>query len=126
MEQELIARATRIYARTCEQEGSVYQQPGNVESSFDAKTQTVYGQPRDAYQGTRPPAEAQPREHARLLSCRPSGRLVLVLIEHDGETRLLRVEHCDAPELAVLSATDRASVAAAVAGLLREIPPDAA
>ena len=41
MEQELIARATRIYARTCEQEGSVYQQPGNVESSFDAKTQTV-------------------------------------------------------------------------------------
>lgn len=45
---------------------------------------------------------------------------------HDGETRLLRVEHCDAPELAVLSATDRASVAAAVAGLLREIPPDAA
>ena len=81
MEQELIARATRIYARTCEQEGSVYQQPGNVESSFDAKTQTVYGQPRDAYQGTRPPAEAQPREHARLLSCRPSGRLVLVLIE---------------------------------------------
>ncbi|MFO1493322.1 MAG: hypothetical protein U1F26_01510 [Lysobacterales bacterium] len=84
----------------------------------------LYGQPRDAYQGTRPPAAAQPREHARLLSCRPSGRLVLVLIEHEGETRLLRAEHCDAPELAVLSATDRASVAAAVAGLLR-IPPNA-
>ncbi|MFO1493323.1 MAG: hypothetical protein U1F26_01515 [Lysobacterales bacterium] len=41
MEQELVARATRIYARACEREGSVYQQPGNAESCFDQKAQTV-------------------------------------------------------------------------------------
>ena len=81
----------------------------------------LYG--RDAYQGTQPPAVAVVREPARLLSVRATGRIALVLIEDRGNVRLIRAEHCDAPELAVLSPSDRATVAAAVATLHREGGP---
>ena len=89
----------------------------------------LFGQPepRDAYQGTQPPAVAVAREPARLLSVRATGRIALVLIEDAGQTRLIRATTCDQPELDVLSPTDRATIAAAVATLHREGgPADAA
>lgn len=79
----------------------------------------LYGQPRDGYQGTKPPAVAEIREPARLVSVRPTGAAVLVCCEIAGALRLLRIERSDSHELSVFSASDRARIGAAVGALHR-------
>lgn len=87
----------------------------------------LYGQPRDAYQGTRPPTEAKPQQHARLLSCRPAGDVVVVTMETaDGVLQTVRATTADSPPLAVLSDTDRSTIRSALLTLARGAPRDAA
>lgn len=80
----------------------------------------LYGQPRDGYQGERPPAIAAPREPARLLHYRPAGGAVLASIDDAGTLRLLRLESADHPELDRLSDRDRATLQGAVLALHRQ------
>lgn len=69
--------------------------------------------------GSHPPHVAEARTHARVISIRSTPAAVLVAIEDAGQVRLIRAATSDAAELAVLSASDRARVAAAVASLHR-------
>ena len=78
----------------------------------------IYG--RDAYQGEFKPAVATPREPADVLSVRSTGRTALVLVRDHGHVRLLEITSSDSPELSILSASDRAMVASAVASLHRQ------
>lgn len=79
----------------------------------------LYGQPRDGYTGTSPPAVAEPRQAARLLHYRPAGDVVLASIDDAGTLRLLRLETADHPELSRLSDRDRATLQGAVLALHR-------
>lgn len=80
----------------------------------------LYG--RDAYQGTHPPAVAEPRDPARLLTHRKVPGAVSALIDDNSTLRLLRLESLDHPELARLGDLDRATLQAAVLAMLREAP----
>lgn len=77
-------------------------------------------QPRDGYQGERPPAVAAPRQAARLLHYRPAGDVVLASIDDAGTLRLLRLASADHPELARLGDRDRATLQGAVLALHRQ------
>lgn len=81
-------------------------------------------QPRDHYTGTTPPAVAAPRDPADVLSVRSTGRTALVLVRDHGHVRLLTITSSDSPELSILSASDRAMVASAVASLHRQTGVD--
>jgi hypothetical protein len=85
----------------------------------------LYG--RDAYQGTTPPSVCEVRAYAELVEIRAAGRAALVLVREGTDVHLIRATRCDEPGLEVLSPSDRARVAAAVATLNRDGgPPDAA
>lgn len=80
----------------------------------------LYGQPRDGYQGERPPAIAAPRDPARLLHYCVAGDVVLATIDDAGTLRLLRLQSADHPELARLGDRDRATLQGAVLALRRQ------
>lgn len=80
----------------------------------------LYGARPSDYQGTTPPVVCEVREHARLVSVHATDHGVLVAAEVNGILHLIRALTCDQQELNVLSPTDRARVAAAVATLHRD------
>lgn len=87
----------------------------------------LYGQPRDAYRGTHPPAVAKVRQPARLLHYRPIPHGVLATIDDAGTLRLLRLVTAEHPELDRLCDADRAILQAAVMTKHRqrqEVPND--
>lgn len=57
---------------------------------------------------------AAAKTHAHLISARRVGDTVLVFINDNGVTRLIRATRVDQPELSVLSPTGRAEVQSAV------------
>lgn len=69
--------------------------------------------------GSAPPAVAEVRKPARLITCRPHPfeHIVLVAAEIDGRVELLRISRSDDHALSVLSASDRARVAAMVSAM---------
>jgi hypothetical protein len=80
----------------------------------------LYGQPRDAYPGTRPPAVADVRQPACLLHFRSIPFGVLATIDDAGTLRLLRLVTTGHPELDRLSDSDRATLQAAVMAKLSQ------
>lgn len=72
----------------------------------------LYG--RSRYEGTHPPAVAEPRTHAKLIEVRAAPRAVLVLVREGNRLHLIEATRCDEPALDVLAPSDRARIASAV------------
>lgn len=83
-----------------------YQQRGGMLALFGQP------QPRDGYTGTTPPAVAEPRDPARLVTVRPHpfDLAALAAVEIKGEVQVLRIERADDHQLSILSAADRSRV----------------
>lgn len=82
----------------------------------------LYGEPqlRDAYQGTHPPAVAEIRKPASLVSLTRERDHLLLAIDDAGVVEQFRVTTLDAPGLDLLAALDRSSVQSALAAIDRE------
>lgn len=81
----------------------------------------LYGQPRDAYQGTRPPAVAEIRQPLRLLSYQRHGNGLQIDVM-DGDTfRQFHVAHADHAELMRMGDCDRATLQGALILMAQEV-----
>jgi hypothetical protein len=81
----------------------------------------IYGHSRDNYQGEFQAPIAEPREPVRLVNFRRFTDGVLMLVNDDGDVRILRVDKLDSPGLELLSAQDRANVQSALVAGKREV-----